>query len=193
LYIGGQLIRCFDGFRRLSRRAAADFNLPLSITEEERLLANRVLAALGGPPAPSEVRGTISADGLPLLLLFLLTQERDCRIALLGDVEATFATLKRLIHLFGHAVYPMLSGEGQLSFQEMVKELSTDRAVLRPVVQYDAEGEPTLILPTGTGSSLHTKAAEGPFTLLIRSANASGPAPVGPVDGSLHPTILLLG
>lgn len=192
LYLGGHLIKRFDGFRRLCRHAATEWGQPLTISDNDMMLANRVLAALGGPPARPEVRGRFETDGLPLLLLFLLTQEIPCRAGLLGDSEPAMARLKALVHLLGHGVYPLLSGQQQLQFQEVVKELGPAGAVLRPLVRYDSEGEPTEIEPQGGAGLLRVGWDGGPYTLAVLSGSAPGPAPLSSAGGSLHPTVLLL-
>lgn len=191
MFIGGTLIRQFDGFRRLCRRSAEEFRLPLSLPEEDRILANRVLAALGGPPARPQVEGEFTGDGLSLLLLFLLTQEHECRISLTGRSEESMARLKSLVHLFGHAAWPMLTGEAPLQFQQVVKELGPSGAILRPQVRYDQEGEPVEILPTGAAGRLMTGPEGGPFTLAVLQG-AAGPAPLEAPGGALHPAVLVL-
>ncbi|MDB4895358.1 MAG: hypothetical protein JWN15_1620 [Firmicutes bacterium] len=193
LYIGGILIRRFDGFRRLCRHAAEEYHLPLTITEEEMLLANRVLAALGGPPAPAEVRGRFSADGLPALLLFLLTQEYPCRIGLLGDAEAVITRLKSLVHLLGHGACPVLSGEDPLGFQEVVKELGPNGVVLRPLFRYDEAGEPVGFEPEGAAGAVRVGPGAGPYTLTVVPGQGARPASLACPGGDLHPAILVLG
>jgi hypothetical protein len=187
------LIRRFDGFRRLCRRAAEEYRHPLSLTEGDMLLANRVLAALGGPPAASEVRGRFESDGLPLLLLFLLTQELDCRAGLVGNAEETLAKLKGLAHLLGHGVYPMLTEAAPLAFQDVVREMGPSGAALKPLVSYDQDGEPAAIATSGAAGRLGVGPEQGPYTLAIMLCGAAGPAPLRPADGTLHPTVLLLG
>jgi hypothetical protein len=192
VFVGGLLIRRFDGFRRLCRRAAEEYRHPLTITEGDMVLVNRVLAALGGPPAASEVRGRFESDGLPMLLLFLLTQELDCRVGLVGDAEETLARLKGLAHLLGHGVFPMLTGQAPLSFQDVVRELGPAGAVLKPLVAYDQDGEPEALAGSGAGGRLGVGPEHGPYTLAVM-LGAAGPAPLRPTDGTLHPTVLLLG
>lgn len=187
------LIRRFDGFRRLCRRAAEEYRQPLSLTDSDMLLINRVLAALGGPPAASEVRGRFESDGLPLLLLFLLTQELDCRVGLLGDAEPVLGKLKGLAHLLGHGVVPMLTGQTPLSFQDVVRELGPAGAALKPLVSYDQDGEPEAIAPSGAAGRLGVGPDHGPYTLAVMLGGAAGPAPLRPAAGTLHPTVLLLG
>lgn len=191
--MGGMLIRRFDGFRRLCRRAAEEYRHPLSLTDGDMLLANRVLAALGGPPAASEVRGRFESDGLPLLLLFLLTQELDCRAGLVGDADDTLAKLKSLAHLLGHGVCPMLTGQEPLAFQDVVRELGPAGAVLKPLVTYDQDGEPEAIATSGAAGRLGVGHEHGPYTLAVMLNGAGGPVPLRPTDGTLHPTVLLLG
>jgi hypothetical protein len=194
LFVGGTLIRRFDGFRRLCRAAAADYGHPLTVTDEAMLLANRILAGLGGPPAAAEVRGRADSDIVPLLLLFFLTQEMPCRIGLLGQAEPVLTRLKGLVHLFSHAVYPKLSGEGALSFQDVVKELGPSGAVLRPLVQYDdQDGEPLSIALAGAAGRVGVGAEHGPYTLAVLLGEGGGPAPLAPVaEGGLHPVVLIL-
>lgn len=193
MYIGGILIRRFDGFRRLCRNAAEEYHLPLTIGEDEMLLVNRVLAALGGPPAPSEVRGRFSADGLPALLLFLLTQEYPCRIGLIGDAEQVISRLKSLVHLLGHGACPLISGEPPLAFQEVVKELGPTGVVLRPLFRYDDAGEPLGFEPEGGAGAVRVGPEAGPYTLAVVPGQGGRPASLGSAGGELHPAVLVLG
>ncbi|HYF93450.1 MAG TPA: hypothetical protein VD969_14650 [Symbiobacteriaceae bacterium] len=192
MFVGGMLIRRFDGFRRLCRRAAAEYGHPLRVTDGELLLANRVLAALGGPPAASEVRGRFAADGLPLLLLFLLTQELDCRVGLIGRADAEMSRLKGLVQLFGQAACPMVTGGPPLAFTDVVRELGPSGALLAPVVRYDQDGEPLTVAATGAGGRVGVGPEHGPYTLAFLLAGA-GPAPLRPADGQLHPAVVVLG
>lgn len=201
MFVGGTLIRRFDGFRRLCRHAAGEFNHPLSLPDGDLLTCNRVLAGLGGPPALPEVRGNFTSDGLSLLLLFLLTQEIPCRVGLIGRSEGYLARLKSLAHLLGHAAYPVVTGGPPLSFQEVVRELGGSGARMRPLVRYDADGEPVEILPEGAAGSLGLGADQGPYTLAVLLGSGSGPAPLLPPpptvrDGEtppgLHPAVLYL-
>lgn len=159
--------------------------------DEDLLLANRVLAALGGPPAASQVRGSFSGDGLGLLNLFLLTQEIPCRIGLVGNAEPAIARMKSLVHLFGHAVYPTVSGKGPLEFQQVVRELGPTGIVLRPLITYDVEGEPTEIVETGSTGRLRIGPDGGPYTLAILLNHDTGLAPLASTNGRLHPTVLI--
>lgn len=192
MFIGGVLIRRFDGFRRLCRHAAEEFRLDLHMPDEDMLLANKVLAALGGPPMPSQVTGTFRGDGLALLLLFLLTQELPCRAGLIGHTEPVMARLKALTHLLGHAVWPTISGsEEPMAFQEVVREIGPSGATLRPLFRYDAEGEPTSMEPQGAVTTLRLGAEGGPYTLAVLLGDQAGPAPMAqPAD--LHPTVLVI-
>lgn len=192
MFIGGHLIKRFDGFRRLCRHAANEFGHQLNMPDPDLLLANRVLAALGGPPAAPEVRGRFEGDGLPLLIMFLLTQDLPCRVGLLGHSDAVLGRLKSLVHLLGHAAYPIVSGQGQLPFQEVVKELGPSGAILRPLVQYDQNGEPIAFELTGAAGVLRTGSEGGPYTLAVLQGSGAGPAPLGTVSHGLHPTVLLL-
>lgn len=193
MFLGGTLIKRFDGFRRLCRRAAEEYRHPLTMTDSDMLLANRVLAGLGGPPAASQVKGRFESDGLPLLLLFLLTQEFPCRAGLLGQSEPVMGRVKGLVHLLGHAAYPLISGQGPLSFQDVVKELGAGGAILRPMVRYDdADGEPLSIDLTGAQGRLGTGAEHGPYHLAVLLGEGAGPAPLAQPEGALHPTVLLL-
>lgn len=201
MFVGGTLIRRFDGFRRLCRQAALEFHHQLSLPDGDLLLANRVLAGLGGPPAAPEVRGSFTGDGLPLLLLFLLTQEIPCRAGLLGRSDPHLGRLKSLAHLLGHAAYPVLTGGPPLSFQEVVREIGASGARMRPVLTYDAEGEPVQFRPEGAVASLGVGPDQGPYTLAVLLGPTSGPAPLLPsspaseADESvpvLHPTVLHL-
>lgn len=192
VYIGGILIRQFDGFRRLCRHGAEEFHLALSMPDEDMLLANRVLASLGGPPAAPQVTGSFRGDGLPLLLLFLLTQERTCRVGLMGQTEPVMARLKALIHLLGHGVWPVLSKSTEpLTFQEVVRELGPTGAQLRPVFQYDAEGEPTSMATTGSLSACGIGAELGPYTLAVLLGAHAGPAPLLQPE-AMHPAVLVI-
>jgi hypothetical protein len=189
VFIGGRLIRRFDGFRRLCRRAAEAYGDPLSVTDADWRLVNRALAALGGPPAAAEVRGRFESDGLPLMLLFLLTGEMPCRIGLLGDAEPVLARLKSLVHLFGQAVYPTLAGRS-LPFHEVVHSLSDNEVTLRPLVRYDdRDGEPLAAEPVGAAGSLGIGPAGGPYTLAVRLPGAE-PVPLRAPENGLHPAIL---
>jgi hypothetical protein len=193
MFMGGTLIRRFDGFRRLCRRSAAEFGHALSVPEGDLLLANRVLAGLGGPPAAAEIRGRFEGDGLPLLLLFFLTGEVDCRVGLLGAAEPALARLKALAHLFGQGAYPLLTGQAPLAFQDVVRDLGAAGAAFKPLVRYeDRDGEPLTIDLTGAAGRLGVGPEHGPYTLAILLEGA-GPAPLRQADGSLHPTVLVLG
>jgi hypothetical protein len=192
VFIGGILIRRFDGFRRLARQAADQYGHPLTITEADMLLANRVLAALGGPPAPAEVRGRFSPDGLPTLLLFLLTQEQPCRVGLLGNAEPVMGRLKSLAHLLGHSVCPLLSGQPPLPFQEVVRELGPTVAALRPLFQYDEAGDPTGFEPQGAAGLVRTGPEGGPYTLAVLLGEGAVPAPLETVGGPLHAAVLIM-
>lgn len=192
MFIGGILIRRFDGFRRLCRHAAEEFRLDLHIPDEDMILANKALAALGGPPMAPQVAGTFKGDGLALLLLFLLTQEKECRIGLIGNAEPVLARLKALTHLLGHAVWPTMQGSREpLAFQEVVKEIGPAGAVLRPVFRYDADGEPTAMEPQGAASSLRVGAEHGPYTLAVLLSEQAGPALLAQ-PGELHPAVLVI-
>jgi hypothetical protein len=193
VFVGGTLIRRFDGFRRLCRRAAAEFGHPLSLPDGDLLLANRVLAGLGGPPAASEIRGRFEGDGLAMLLLFFLTQEWDCRVGLLGSAEPGLARLKSMAHLFSHGAYPLLTGQAPLAFQDVVRELGAAGAAFKPLVRYDDhDGEPLSIDLLGSAGRLGVGPEHGPYTLAILLEGA-GPAPLRQADGILHPTVLVLG
>jgi hypothetical protein len=192
LYLGGLLIKRFDGFRRLCRRAAVDFQLPLTIPDEDMLLTNRILASLGGPPASSQVTGTFLGDGLPTLLLFLMTQEFPCNVGLMGRSEPHMARLKSLVHLLSQAVYPMISGNQPLQFQDVVKELGPSGAVLHPQFQYDEDGEPTSMELSGAAGAVHVGPEAGPYTLLVLAGEHSGPALLASPGDGMHPTVLIL-
>lgn len=193
MFVGGTLIRRFDGFRRLCRHAAFQFGLPLSLPDGDLMLANRILAALGGPPAAPEVRGSFQGDGLSMLLLFLLTQEMECRIGLVGPSDPLLARLRSLVHLLGHAVYPTLTGQGQLAFQEVVKEMGHSGALLKPCFEYDGEGEPVAIRPAGAAGQLRLGSDAGPYTLAVLLGQGVGPMPVAARNGPLHPAVVVLG
>lgn len=192
MFIGGNLIRQFDGFRRLCAHAASQFHLPLQTPEPDLLLANRVLAGLGGPPAPSRITGRFTGDGLPILLFFLLTQAQTCQVGLMGDQEPLLGRLKGLVHLFGQAVYPTLTGMDGLSYQAVVQELGQAGVQLWPVVSYAADGEPTAIHLTGSPSRLTLGASESPCTLAVLP-DVHQPLPTMAAAGSLSPTALLIG
>lgn len=192
MFVGGVLIKQFDGFRRLCRRAAVDFNHELTIPDEDMLLANRILAGLGGPPAPSQVRGRFNGDGLATLLLFLLTQERECRAGLLVQAEPTMGRLKSLVHLLSHAVYPTIAGPAPLQFQDVVKELGPSGAKLKPLFRYDDDGEPIAMELNGGSGTLRVGAEGGPYTLVVTSAEGAGPAPLEAPGGAMHPAVLIL-
>lgn len=186
------LIRRFDGFRRLCRYAAEEFRLDLQIDDEDLILANKTLAALGGPPMSSQVAGSFRGDGLPLLLLFLLTQEMECRVGLIGNAEPIMARLKALTHLLGHAVWPTLTGSREpLAFQDAVREIGPHGAVLRPLFHYDADGEPTSVDPSGAAASLRVGAEGGPYTLAVLLGDQAGPAPLAQ-PGALHSAVLVV-
>lgn len=192
MYIGGTLIRRFDGFRRLCRQAAETYGEPLSVTEGDMILANRTLAGLGGPPAASEVRGSFEGDGLPLLLLFLLSGEIPCHIGLLGNSEPVMGRVKALTHLLGHGAYPLITGKPPLGFQEVVRELGAGGAVLRPLFRYDQEGEPVAVETSGAAGRLGVGPEAGPYTLAVHLGGATGPAPLTRAEGELHPAVLIL-
>lgn len=192
MFMGGTLIRRFDGFRRLCRRAAEEYRHPLTITDEDLLLANRVLAGLGGPPAASQVKGRFTADGLPLLLMFLLTQELECRVGLLGQADEVLGRVKGLVHLLGHGVYPMVSGGPPLAFQDVVKELAASGAVLRPCMRYDQDGEPLTLDLIGAAGRVGVGPEHGPYTLAVLLGEGAGPAPLRQPD-ELHPVVLVIG
>ncbi|HWI61646.1 MAG TPA: hypothetical protein VNT75_07410 [Symbiobacteriaceae bacterium] len=192
MFVGGTLIRQFDGFRRLCRRAAEEYRHPLTLSEGDLVFVNRILAALGGPPAASEVRGRFDSDGLPLLLLFLLTQEMEIRAGLLGDASAPLAHLKGLCHLLGQAAYPLVTGRPQLAFQDVVRELGPTGAVLKPLVRYDADGEPLTIDLIGAAGRLGVGPEHGPYTLAVL-LDGSGPAPLRQAAGGLHPAVAIAG
>ncbi|HLN64724.1 MAG TPA: hypothetical protein VK464_24640 [Symbiobacteriaceae bacterium] len=194
MFVGGKLIRRFDGFRRLCRRAAEEYHLALAVTEADMLLANRILAGLGGPPAASEIRGRFEGDTLALLLLFCLTQDLPVRVGLLGETEPTMGKLKSLVHLFGHAAYPLLTGRPVLPFQEVVRELGAGGAQLKPVVRYDdQDGEPLTIDLLGATGRLGVGSEAGPYTLAVMLGEGAGLAPLAPAEGGLHPVVLLVG
>jgi hypothetical protein len=164
---------------------------PLHLSDEAMLLCNRVLAALGGPPAKSQVEGALPPDALAVLCLFLLTQEFPCRIGFIGEGETLLAQVKGLIHVLGQAAYPMVTGGAPLSFQEVVAELGPSRTLLKPLFRYDQDGETIGAEPVGAHATLAVGPDGGPYTLAILST--PGPAPLeAPTDG-LHPAVLLLG
>jgi hypothetical protein len=192
MFVGGTLIRRFDGFRRLCRRAAEEYRHPLAVTEADMLLANRLLAGLGGPPAASEIRGRFEGDTLALLLLFFLTQELPVRAGLLGNAEPVMGKVKSLVHVFGHATYPLLTGRPALNFQDVVRELGPAGATLKPLVRYDdQDGEPLTIDLLGAAGRLGVGPEEGPYTLAVLLGAQSGPAPLSPVVDGLHATVLV--
>lgn len=192
MFIGGVLIRRFDGFRRLCRHAAEAFQLDLQLPEGDLLLANRTLAALGGPPANPRVTGDFEGDGLPLLLLFLLTQEYPCRIGLIGDSDRVIARLKSLTHLLGHAVWPTLTEQPEpLDFAEVVAELEPTGVRLHPLFQYDQEGEPVSAQASGAVANLGVGPEGGPYTLsVLLGAEADTALLATPEE--LHPAQLIL-
>lgn len=192
MFTGGRLIREFDGFRRLLLRAAGDCSHRLDFSADDLLLANRTLAALGGPPAPAEVRGRFSKDGLPLLLLFLLSQEFPCRIGLLGDAAAALGGVKANIQVFSYAVAMVSGGKIPFGFGEAVRELSDTRAQLHPCFRYDADGEPNGVEPTGSAGLVRVGPEGGPYTLAVLSGTGGGPAPLENGSGPLHPAVLIL-
>jgi len=65
--------------------------------------------------------------------------------------------------------------------------------VLRPLVRYDQEGEPTEIELTGAAGQLRTGSEGGPYTLAVLDGTGSGPAPLGSPGSDMHPTVLILG
>lgn len=165
------MIRRFDGFRRLLRRAAEGFNHPLRGAEADQDLipVNRILAGLGGPPAAVRLAVTLKeADTLPMLLLFLLVQPVPAKFVLSGDTEQYAARLKQLLHLLGHAVAPLLRYGGVLSFDETVRELSPALVTVHPLLGFDSDGEVTGMETDGSASELALIGAPGePLTLTI--------------------------
>lgn len=196
MYMGGILIKRFDGFRRLCRHVADDFGLPLHMPDSDLLLANRVLAALGGPPAAREVKGRFEGDGLALLLLFLLTQEIPCRVGLTGGTaEQALPRLKGLVHLLGHAVVPTLTGGAPLDFDQVVQELGPAGAALHPCLSYDDDGEPVACRPEGGAGLVRVALEDGPFTLAVLAGPgepAPGHQPPVVAEGEMHPAVLRL-
>lgn len=189
-FTGGQLIRQFDGFRRLIAQAGDALGSPFHLSEESMMLCNRVLAALGGPPAKPQVSGPLSIKGVALLSLFLLTQELPARIGYLGEGEPLLAQLKSLAHLLGHSALPMLTPGEPLPFQAIVRELGASGTQFRPLLRYDQEGEPTSYDPEGAPGLLVVGHEGGEYTLAILAE--PGPAPLAQPSGGLHPTVLVL-
>lgn len=192
MFIGGTLIRRFDGFRRLCRHSALNLGTELYIPDGDMLLCNRVLAALGGPPAAQEVRGALAGDGLAVLLLFLLTQDLPCRAGLLGHPDPILTRIKSLVHLLGHGVYPTLTGSDPLPFQEVVRELGPSGVVLKPLLRYDETGEPVEALPAGGAGAVRVGSEGGPYTLAVLQGSGTGLAPLGAAGGPMHPAVLIL-
>jgi hypothetical protein len=186
------LIRRFDGFRRLMRHAAGDCAHPLTFSDDDLLLANRTLAALGGPPASAEVRGQFSPDGLPLLLLFLLSQEFPCRAGLLGGSASAITRMKGLIQGFSYAAATLSDGAIPFGFHEVVRELGETGAMLHPCIAYDPDGEPKSIQPTGAPGVVRVGREGGPYTLAVLSGGRTGPAPLQSPNGPLHPAVLIM-
>jgi hypothetical protein len=192
VFLGGTLIRNFDGFRRLFRRAAAEFNHPFTISDDDMRLINRTLAGLGGPPANREVVGPFNSDGLATLLLFLLTQELECRVGLLGHVEPTMVRLKSLVHVLSQAAYPLITGLPALPFAEAIKEMGPERTILKPLVIYDEAGEPTSIALSGAHGRLGVGLDHGPYTLAILVGQHAGPAPLERANSAMQPSVLIV-
>lgn len=191
LFTGGQLIRQFDGFRRLFAHAGDALGTPYHLSEEAMVVCNRVLAALGGPPAKTQVTGHLPVQGVALLSLFLLTQELPARVGYLGDGEPLLAQLKSLAHVLGHSALPMVGAQEPLPFQEVVKELGPSGTQFRPLLRYDLEGEPTDFEPEGAPGVLVVGPEGGGYTLAIMGE--AGPAPLAqPTADGLHPAVLLL-
>jgi hypothetical protein len=191
LFTGGQLIRQFDGFRRLIGHASETLGTPFHLTEESMMLCNRVLAALGGPPAKPQVTGNLQPQAVGVLALFLLTQELPCRIGYLGEGETILGQLRSLAHVLGHSALPMLTGGETLPFQAVVRELGADGTQFRPLIRYDLEGEPVSFEPEGAPGVLVVGPDGGPYTLAILAQ--AGPTPLAQPDGGLHPSVLVLG
>ncbi|HLO04740.1 MAG TPA: hypothetical protein VK191_16665 [Symbiobacteriaceae bacterium] len=191
LFTGGQLIRQFDGFRRLIAHAGDALGTPFHLSEEAMVVCNRVLAALGGPPAKAQVTGQLSHQGVALLSLFLLTQELPARVGYLGDGEVLLGQLKSLAHVLGHSALPMIGASEPLPFQAVVKELGPNGTQFRPLLRYDLEGEPTGFEPEGAPGSLVIGPDGGGYTLAILAA--AGPAPLAQPGEGLHPSVLVLG
>lgn len=191
LFTGGQLIRQFDGFRRLIAHAGEALGTPFHLSEEAMVVCNRVLAALGGPPAKAQVTGHLPLQGVAVLSLFLLTQELPARVGYLGDGDALLGQLKSLAHVLGHSALPMVGAREPLQFQEVVKELSPASTQFRPLLRYDLEGEPTGFEPEGAPGLLVVGPEGGEYTLAILAS--AGPAPLAqPTEGGLHPAVLVL-
>jgi hypothetical protein len=191
LFTGGQLIRQFDGFRRLIAQASEPLGAPIHLSDEVMIVCNRVLAALGGPPAKPQVTGRISAQGLAVLTLFLLTQELPARIGYLGDGEPLLAQLKSLAHVLGHSALPMLGASEPLPFQAVVKELGPSGTQFRPLLRYDIDGEPTGFEPEGAPGVLMVGPDGGGYTLAI--LDSAGPAPLAQPGEGLYPSVLVVG
>lgn len=191
LFTGGQLIRQFDGFRRLMAHAGDALGTPYHLSEEAMMVCNRVLAALGGPPAKAQVTGQLPVQGVALLSLFLLTQELPAQIGYLGDGEPLLAQLKSLAHVLGHSALPMVGAREPLQFQEVIKELGATSTQFRPLLRYDLEGEPTSFEPEGAPGVLVVGPDGGEYTLAVMGT--AGVAPLAsPSDGGLHPAVLVL-
>lgn len=165
------MIRRFDGFRRLVRRAAEHMQLTLQGPDPEIDLIplNRILAGLGGPPASQTLSIRLrEGDSLPLLLLFFLTQPVPVRMVLTGDVEPRAARLKQLTHLLSQSVLPMVTGTPAAPFDETVRTISPALVALRPRLEFDADGEVSGFSPDGAGSELALVQAPGqPLQLVL--------------------------
>jgi|GEM_PF-5556542 len=195
MFLGGLLIRRFDGFRRLCRRAGEAYGHPVIVSDGDLMLTNRVLAALGGPPAAPQVRGRLRGDTLSLLLLFLITQDLPCKVGVVGPVLETdrvMAGLKSLVHLLAHGVYPMVTEKPPLDYHDAVETLSATEAVLHPLMQYAEDGEPAGLAPFGGSGSVTVGPADGPYTLLVTFGEEPQAGLLFPSDGTLHPASLVV-
>lgn len=184
LFIGGQLIRQFDAFLHLFLSAADALHSRLAIPPEDQFALNRVLAGLGGPPAPGEVQIHLrSGASLPALCLFLLMHREHCPI-LLPDPAAR-ARVRQFTHIVAHAMVPMAAGGDPLPAEAVAVRLTEAEVVLRPLVTYNEDGEVAAVLRDGAVNRLSGDPAGGPYKLALQ--------PPGEVrldrTGPLHPVI----
>lgn len=205
MHRGGQLIREFDAFLHLLRSAAQGMHAPVAIPQSDQLELNRVLAGLGGPPAPAQVRIELAQrDALAACCLFLVTGKDPCPV-LLHDAQ-TMGRARQLVHIVAHALVPMVSGGAPLDVDQVSTVLTETEMVLRPTLTYNEDGDVAgLVFGAGASPMRAALAALGhmvappPAGAALVPMAAGWPAkvavnPAGPVlpdhSGDLQPVVV---